>query len=265
MAAMGKSRAQPAFPGLEPATMRRGVTSAGSPGAIGQAAYDEAFPRVSDALTLYLWRRPGFWLTRWAAGAGAPVLVVTLLEALLAALVFWLFWDGRYWPGLLISVAAMPVSVVAQMLARLTHAPAWANRPRVAVEIVYPLLWWWAWEHGLAAYGLVLEPITSTMVLWVIIGSTVAIRAVEAMALQRFNGMEIHAWRPLDSRFRLVSAGRNSNLIILAAALVFGRPDSGLVLVAWWTLISLIFHAVRLAQMTERQARRQTIASWLER
>jgi len=103
------------------------------------------------------------------------------------------------------------------------------------------------------------------MVLWVIIGSTVAIRAVEAMALQRFNGMEIHAWRPLDSRFRLVSAGRNSNLIILAAALVFGRPDSGLVLVAWWTLISLIFHAVRLAQMTERQARRQTIASWLER
>jgi hypothetical protein len=76
--------------------------------------------------------------------------------------------------------------------------------------------------------------------------------------------MEIHAWRPLDSRFRLVRAGRNPNLAILAASLLLRRPDSGLALVAWWTLISLIFHSVRLAQMTERQARRQAITSWLE-
>ena len=39
---------------------------------------------------------------------------------------------------------------------------------------------------------------------------------------------------------------------------------AGLVLVAWWTLISLIFHAVRLAQMTERQARGGKIVSWLD-
>ena len=43
--------------------------------------------------------------------------------------------------------------------------------------------------------------------------------------------------------------------MILAGALLFGRPDSGLVLVAWWTLISLIVHSVRLAQLTEQQAR----------
>jgi hypothetical protein len=77
--------------------------------------------------------------------------------------------------------------------------------------------------------------------------------------------MEIHTWRPLDSRFRLVSAARNPNLVILAAALLFGRPDSGLVLVAWWVLISLIVHAVRLAQLTERQARRHKISSWLDK
>jgi hypothetical protein len=47
--------------------------------------------------------------------------------------------------------------------------------------------------------------------------------------------------------------------------LLFGRPDSGLVLVAWWTLISLIFHAVRLAQLTEQQARRHKIVSWLDK
>jgi hypothetical protein len=76
--------------------------------------------------------------------------------------------------------------------------------------------------------------------------------------------MEIHAWRPIDSKFRLASAGPNPNLVILAASLLFGRPDSGLVLVAWWTLISLIFHSVRLAQLTEQQARRHKIVSWLD-
>ena len=241
------------------------MVTAKSSGTIGRAAYEKAFPRVSDALTLYLWRRPAFTVTRAAAVASVPAAALTLLEALLAGLVFLLFWNGRYWPGLLVALAVMLVSVAGMMLSRLTHAPVWANRFRLAVEIVAPLSWWWAWEHGLAAYGRPLEPVYATMVLWVVVGGTVALRVVEALALHRFNGMEIHAWRPLDSRFRLVSAGRNPNLVILAAALLFRRPDSGFVLVAWWVLISLIFHAVRLAQLTERQAQRHKITSWLER
>jgi hypothetical protein len=240
------------------------MTSAESSGTIGCAAYEKAFPRVSDALTLYVWRKPAFVVTRAAAAAGIPVAAVTLLEALLAGLVFLLFWNGRYWPGLLVTLAVMLVSVAGMMLSRLTHAPAWANRLRIAVEVAAPLSWWWAWGHGLAAYGRPLEPVYATMVLWVVVGGTVALRAIEALALHRFNGMEIHAWRPLDSRFRLVSAGRNPNLVILAAALLLRRPDTGLVLVAWWTLISLIFHAVRLAQLTERQAQRRKIVSWFD-
>ncbi|MEP6982686.1 MAG: hypothetical protein ABI853_03470 [Sphingomicrobium sp.] len=243
------------------------MTSAESSGTIGRAAYEKAFPRVSDALTLYVWRSPAFVVTRAAAAAaaGIPAITLTLLEALLAGLVFLLFWTGRYWPGLLVALAVMLVSVAGMMLSRLGHAPVWANRLRLAVEVVAPLSWWWAWAHGLAAYGRPLEPVYATMVLWVVVGGTVALRAIEALALHRFNGMEIHAWRPLDSRFRLVSAGRNPNLVILTAALLLRRPDTGLVLVAWWTLISLIFHAVRLAQLTERQAQRQKVTSWLER
>ena len=37
-------------------------------------------------------------------------------------------------------------------------------------------------------------------------------------------------------------------MVILVGALLFGRPDVGLELVALWTIVSLIFHAVRLAQ-----------------
>ena len=63
----------------------------------------------------------------------------------------------------------------------------------------------------------------------------------------------------------MVSASRNSNLTILALALLFRRPDSGFVLVAWSTLISLIVHSVRLAQLTEEQSLRHRIGSWLDR
>jgi hypothetical protein len=45
---------------------------------------------------------------------------------------------------------------------------------------------------------------------------------------------------------------------------LFRRPDLGLELVAWWTIISLFFHAVRLAQANEAVGRGQRIASWLE-
>ena len=40
------------------------------PEPVERAAYDAAYKGVTDALTLYLWRRPAFYLTRWAAQAG---------------------------------------------------------------------------------------------------------------------------------------------------------------------------------------------------
>ena len=100
--------------------------------------------------------------------------------------------------------------------------------------------------------------------LWAIVGGYVAQRIIEGLFIKRFDGMHIHVWKRIDSQFRLITARRNPNMVILVAALLFGRPDTGLVLVAWWTLISLIFHAVRLAQMTERRARGQKVVSWLE-
>jgi hypothetical protein len=261
---MGKSRALAAFHAGRVVTMRWFMVSGGK-GRLEPYAYERAFPRVGDALTLYLCRTPAFHLARAARSAAVPAVVVTIAEALLSGLVFALFWRGHYWLGLFVALPVMLLSTVAMMLSRLGHAHGWANHSRVALEVTVPLLWWWAWAHGLIAYGRPLEPIFATMVLWVVLGGTIAIRAIEWLVLQRCNGMQIHSWRPVDSRFALASASRNTNLVILAAALLVRRPDSGLVLVAWWTLISLIFHAVRFAQLTERQARRHKITSWLDR
>jgi hypothetical protein len=53
-------------------------------------------------------------------------------------------------------------------------------------------------------------------------------------------------------------------MVILVASLLIARPDAGLVLIAFWTMVSLIFHAVRFAQASERAARGQPVTSWLE-
>ena len=100
------------------------------------------------------------------------------------------------------------------------------------------------------------------MVLWTIVGGYIAQRIIEGIFIKRLK-MEIHVWRPVDSRFRLITARRNPNMVILVAALLLGRPDVGLELVALWTLVSLIFHAVRLAQANSARDRGEPVLSWL--
>jgi hypothetical protein len=73
----------------------------------------------------------------------------------------------------------------------------------------------------------------------------------------------VHAWRPFDSFFRLITARRNPNLILLTPAALLGRPDIGLVLVGIWTVISLGVHLVQLVQAFA--APRTSVVSWLSR
>jgi hypothetical protein len=101
------------------------------------------------------------------------------------------------------------------------------------------------------------------MLLWAIVGGYIAQRVIEGIFMRRFDKMHIHVWRPIDSKFRLITARRNPNMVILFFALLLGRPDVGIELVALWTLISLIFHAVRLAQANAAHDRGQKIVSWL--
>jgi phosphatidylglycerophosphate synthase len=234
------------------------------PEPVERAAYDAAYKGVTDVLTLYLWRRPAFDLTRWAARARLSPNLVTLAGALLCVLAFVLFWRGEYWWGVLSGFIFMVLDTVDGKLARVTGASSkWGEVFDHGIDIVHPPFWYWAWEHGLAAYGRPLEPVFATMVLWAIVGAYVAQRIIEGIFIKRMK-IEIHVWRPIDSKFRLITARRNPNMAIMVASLLFRRPDVGLKLVAAWTIVSLIFHAVRLAQATERLGRGERITSWLE-
>ena len=243
---------------------------AGNEDAVERAAYDAAYKGVTDALTLYLWRRPAFYMTRWAARAGLSPNFITLVGALMCVAAFFFFWEGRYWAGCAAGFAFMVLDTVDGKLARCTgQSSKWGNIFDHGIDLVHPPFWYWAWAEGLGLHGPLLaqryeglEPVYQALVLAAIVVGYIAQRVIEGIFMRRYK-MHIHVWRPVDSKFRLITARRNPNMVILVASLVFGRPDIGLQLVALWTILSLIFHAVRLAMANGRADRGRQIISWL--
>jgi phosphatidylglycerophosphate synthase len=231
---------------------------------VERAAYDASYKGVTDALTLYLWRKPAFYLTRWAAESGLTPNAVTGFGAILCLVAFFYFWFGGYWLGIAAGFIFMVLDTVDGKLARCTGTSSkWGEAFDHGIDLVHPPFWYWAWAHGLAAYGRPFEPVYETMLLAAIILGYIAQRVIEGIFIARFK-MHIHVWRPVDSRFRLVTARRNPNMVILVVGLLLGRPDTGLELVGAWTILSLIFHMVRLAQAEMQSWRGVPIVSWLE-
>ena len=230
---------------------------------VEQAAYDASYKGVTDALTLYLWRKPAFHLTRWAAELGFTPNSVTGIGAILCLLAFFYFWFGQYWLGIAAGFVFMVLDTVDGKLARCTGASSkWGEVFDHGIDLIHPPFWWWAWAHGLVAYGRPLEPVYETMLLAAIVIGYVAQRVIEGIFIARFK-MHIHVWEKIDSQFRLITARRNPNMVILVAALLVGRPDTGLELVGLWTIVSLIFHIVRLAQAEMQAWRGVPVVSWL--
>jgi phosphatidylglycerophosphate synthase len=233
------------------------------PTPVERAAYDASYKGVTDALTLYLWRRPAFYLTRWAAQAGMTPNQVTLVGAILCVATFFFWLYGYYWAGVATAFGFMVLDTVDGKLARCTgQSSKWGNIFDHGLDLVHPPFWWWAWAEGLYYHDDPFEPVYEWLIILAIVVGYVVQRVIEGIFMRRY-GMHIHVWRQLDSKFRLVTARRNPNMVILVGSLLFARPDMGLELVAFWTIVSLIFHALRLAQANAAADRGRSIVSWL--
>lgn len=231
--------------------------------AIERASYVGAYKGVTDLLTKYLWPEWALAITRVCARAGITPNQVTAMGSVLCIVATIAFWYGWFWTGLGTGLVFMVLDTVDGKLARCTiTASKLGNAWDHGVDLVHPPFWWWAWAAGCAPYGRPLDDTT----FWVVIGTMlfgyVAQRLIEGAFIVRF-GMHIHVWERFDSQFRLVTARRNPNMVILFAGLVVTRPDWGIIGVAAWTAISLVVHLVRLFQAMAARARGRTITSWL--
>lgn len=227
---------------------------------IERRVFGASYKGVTDLVTRYVWPVPARAVTRWCALRGITPNQVTSASFALVLAATGLFWHGHYGAGLLAAWLMTFLDTVDGKLARVTlQSTKWGNVFDHGIDLIHPPFWWWAWIVGLPVIAL--SPDWATLTLAVIVVSYVLQRIEEGIFMAAF-GMDMHVWRRFDSRFRLITARRNPNLLILTVAVLAGRPDLGILVVAAWTALCLGVHALRIAQAA--WARRQgPLRSWL--
>ena len=210
---------------------------------IERASYFGAYKGVTDLLTKYLWPEWALVLTRISARFGITPNQITAIGAAACVAATFAFAWGHYWLGMALGLVFMVLDTVDGKLARCTITSSkWGNIADHGMDLVHPPFWW---VQGVIQIGY-----------WVQ-------RLIEGVFMRQNGMMHIHVWRRFDSRFRLITARRNPNMVLLFVATLFARPDLGLIAVAWWTVISCTVHAVRAVQAWRFRARGGTITSWL--
>lgn len=229
--------------------------------AVEKRLFQGSYKGVTDVVTKYVWPPLARVVTRWCALAKMTPNQVTFIGFLLVLAAFYLFWTGHFGWGLVCAWIMTFLDTVDGKLARVTLTSSKiGNVFDHGIDLIHPPFWWWAWLVGVQAG---LHPVSQpALILAVIVGGYVFQRVLEGIFLALFK-VEMHAWRPFDSFFRLITARRNPNLILLTLAALVGRPDVGIVAVAVWTGLSLLVHVGQVLQglMTPRGQ----ITSWLSR
>jgi len=135
----------------------------------------------------------------------------------------WLFWRGQFGLGLVSAWMMTFLDTVDGKLARvtLTSSPIGIAFDH-GIDLIHPPFRWWAWLVGVGALGLAVSH--AGLLLAVIGGGYVLQRVEEGIFLGLFK-VEVHAWRSFDSFFRLITARRNPNLILLTLSALAGRPS----------------------------------------
>ena len=220
-----------------------------------------SYKGVTDFVTKYWWPAPAKAVTKWCAVRRITPNQVTYLGLLLMFVALGLFWEGWYLLGLIPAWIMTFLDTVDGKLARVTMTSSkFGDVLDHGIDLIHPPFWWIAWIIGLPKAGL---PIAHPeLLVWIIVGGYIVQRVFEG-AFIRLWGFHMHVWRPFDSFFRLYTARRNPNLVILTAFTLIGRPDWGMIAVCAWIVLSLVVHLVQLVQGFV-QSRSRTLTSWLD-
>ena len=240
---------------LAPPLLR--IATRESAAVVERALFDASYKGVTDFVTKYAWPPLAFRVVKACARLGISPNVVTLASWALVIYATIEFARGQFGFGLAAAWAMTFLDTVDGKLARVTQSSSpfghWLDH---GLDLAHPPVWWGAWALGI---GLSLTSPTALVVL----GGYLAGRLLEGVFMLAC-GFELHSWRPLDSFFRLITARRNPNLVLLSAGALAGRPDLGFAAVAVWTGLSIAFHVARLTLALAQRALGHTLRPWEE-
>jgi phosphatidylglycerophosphate synthase len=223
-----------------------------------------SYKGVTDLITKWVWPVPARWVTRVCAAAGVHPNLVTATGAVLVVAAGVLFAAGEYAAGLLLGWLMTFLDTVDGKLARVTITSSrFGHYLDHVTDLVHPPLWYIAWGVGLTGLEPGLRGSALTTTLTVIVVGYVVGRLVEGAFHLWLGAFSIFMWRRVDSCFRLVTARRNPNLILLTAGTLAGRPDLGLIAVAVWTAATSAILVVRVIMAARERATTGPLRSWL--
>jgi len=232
--------------------------------ALEEHLFTGSYKGVTDLVTKFLWPVPAKWATRLCAMWGISPNQVTSLSFLLVIAAGVLFGYGLFFWGLVLGWAMTFLDTVDGKLARVTVTSSkWGDIFDHGIDLIHPPLWYLAWGIGLPAFSPALSWLTVDITFGIILIGYIIGRVVEGIFEWWLGGFVIFCWKPLDSYFRLITARRNPNLILLTGSFLLGRPDLGLEAVAIWTVGSTIILLTRLLMAVWEKVTTGSLTSWL--
>ena len=230
---------------------------------VEKATFSAVYKGATDFVTKWCWPLPARHVTRWAAQWKISPNTITTVSLVFVFIAMYLFAEGQFLLGVAAAWFMTFLDTVDGKLARVTLTSSkWGNVYDHGIDLIHPPFWWAAWWYGLQpGVDPALEPWLSAS-LWIVLVGYVVGRLLEGVFHLWFK-IQTHIWRPVDSFFRTITARRNPNLAILMVGALVGRPDLGFIAVAAWTLISLLFHVMRIVQAAWVLYRGGEIRSWL--
>ncbi len=242
-------------PFLEPVSVERKA-------ALENRLYGNAYRGITDLVTKFLWPRPAKKAVHLAAALRMSPNTVTTIGFVLVLAACYLFLHGQYFAGLAAGWMMTFLDTVDGKLARVTvQSSKFGHLYDHAIDLFHPPFWYILWGMSLSGFEPVLG-FSQVQMYWLIVIGYVAGRIVEGI-FPLLGDCSMFTWRPFDAWFRLVTARRNTCLIILTASVLIGRPDWGFIAVTGWTALTTLFMVFRLLQGLAARLRGGPLQSWL--
>jgi len=230
---------------------------------IEKLLFDASYKGVTDFVTRYVWPAPALAVVRACARTGITPNAVTAASWILVLAALACFSSAAFGLGLAAAWLMTFLDTVDGKLARVTLQTSRVGHVLDhGLDLIHPPFWYLAWGLGLGATAAPGDSLVS-LATWLCVGGYLVGRLLEGVFMLAF-GLEIHSWRRVDSLFRLVTARRNPNLVLLTAGAVLARPDLGLAAVAAWTVASIGFHTLRLGLAGFERLRGGALQGWQE-
>lgn len=225
-----------------------------------------SYKGITDLVTKWCWPFPARLAVGVCVRRGWKPNQVTLVGLGLVILAGILFYSGFYALGLAAGWMMTFLDTVDGKLARVTVTSSkFGHIFDHAIDLIHPPFWYVAWGLGLGSNYPSLASTHLPLILWLIVGAYLTGRLVEAVFTGLLGRFGIFSWHPIDSYFRLITGRRNPNLVLLTISILFGRPDLGLVAVAFWTVVTSLFMLIRLGMAIKTRFTSGPLTPWLSR